>query len=80
MDRGNCTRREVLGLVAAGVVAGQLPRSARSADNARMVTRDTLRVDPHRGVRAPPDDVFTLCEGHLLRLPDKPELQGGLGR
>ena len=39
MDRGNCTRREVLGLVAAGVVAGQLPRSARSADNARMVTR-----------------------------------------
>jgi diketogulonate reductase-like aldo/keto reductase len=40
MDRGSCTRREVLGLVAAGVVvAGQLPRTAGSADNARMVIR-----------------------------------------
>jgi aryl-alcohol dehydrogenase-like predicted oxidoreductase len=39
MDRESFTRREAIGLVAAGVVAGHLPQAARSADNARMVTR-----------------------------------------
>ena len=39
MDRESFTRREVMGLVAAGVVAGHLPQAAWSADNARMVTR-----------------------------------------
>lgn len=39
MDRDSYTRRDVLGLVTAGVIAGHLPEAARSADNARMVTR-----------------------------------------
>ena len=39
MDRDGCTRRELIGLIAAGVVAGHLPQSGRSAENPRMVTR-----------------------------------------
>jgi aryl-alcohol dehydrogenase-like predicted oxidoreductase len=39
MHREGCTRREVIGLIAAGVVAGHLPQTGRSADNPRMVTR-----------------------------------------
>jgi aryl-alcohol dehydrogenase-like predicted oxidoreductase len=45
MDRESYTRREVMGLVAAGAVAGQLPQAAWSADNARMVTRRIPRTE-----------------------------------
>ena len=45
MDRERYTRREVMGLVAAGAVAGHLPQAAWSADNARMVTRRIPRTE-----------------------------------
>jgi aryl-alcohol dehydrogenase-like predicted oxidoreductase len=45
MDREIYTRREVMGLVAAGAVAGHLPQAAWSADNARMVTRRIPRTE-----------------------------------
>jgi len=45
MDRESYTRREVMGLVAAGAVAGHLPQAAWSADNARMVTRRIPRTE-----------------------------------
>ena len=45
MDRERYTRREVMGLVAAGAVAGHLPQAAWSADNSRMVTRSIPRTE-----------------------------------
>jgi len=45
MDRESYTRREVMGLVAAGAVAGHLPQASWSADNARMVTRRIPRTE-----------------------------------
>lgn len=44
MQRESFTRREIIGLVAAGAVSG-LPLTARSADNARMVTRRISGTD-----------------------------------
>jgi aryl-alcohol dehydrogenase-like predicted oxidoreductase len=44
MQRESFTRREIIGLVAAGAVSG-LPSTARSADNARMVTRRISGTD-----------------------------------
>ena len=45
MDRESYTRRRVLGLVAAGAVAGHVPQTAWSADNVRMVTRRIPRTE-----------------------------------
>jgi aryl-alcohol dehydrogenase-like predicted oxidoreductase len=44
MQRESFTRREIIGLVAAGAVSG-LPLTARSADNARMATRRISGTD-----------------------------------
>jgi aryl-alcohol dehydrogenase-like predicted oxidoreductase len=70
MDRGKRTRREVLGLVAAGVVAGHLPRTARSADNARMATRRIPGTDqsvPVIGMGS--SDTFDVGRGSAEREP-----------
>ena len=45
MNRDSYTRREVMGLVAAGAVAGHLPQAAWSADNARMAMRRIPRTE-----------------------------------
>ena len=45
MDRESYTRRGVLGLVAAGAVAGHLPKTVWSADNRRMVKRRIPRTE-----------------------------------
>ena len=70
MDRGRSTRREVLGLVAAGVVAGHLPRTARSADNTRMATRripGTEESVPVIGMGS--SDTFDVGSGSAEREP-----------